>query len=215
MYRYFVGRKGKLAYLRNHVGVPVIIDVFRASSTIVVALASGAEAIYPVESVSEARLLARRLGALLAGERRGVKVRGFDFGNSPTEMLEGDVDGKRIVLTTTMGTRLMVDGGVIASTLNASRVVAFLRGKDVDFLVGGRGYNLTCVDDLALAKVIENMLVGSDYSEWLGVLRDFGPSEYLLGLGYGDDVELICNGFNRFPILPVFRGGKITKLEDK
>ncbi|MDH5771488.1 MAG: hypothetical protein OEZ25_09415, partial [Candidatus Bathyarchaeota archaeon] len=114
-----------------------------------------------------------------------------------------------------MGTQLMVDGGIIASTLNASRVVDFLSGKDVDFLVGGRGYNLTCVDDLALAKVIEKMLVGSDYSEWLGVLRDFGPSEYLLGLGYGDDVELICNGFNRFPILPVFRNGKITKLEDK
>ncbi|MDH5770707.1 MAG: 2-phosphosulfolactate phosphatase, partial [Candidatus Bathyarchaeota archaeon] len=78
MYRYFVGREGKLAYLRNPVGVPVIIDVFRASSTIVVALASGAEAVYPVESVAEARLLALRLGALLAGERRGVKIKGFN-----------------------------------------------------------------------------------------------------------------------------------------
>jgi len=118
-------------------------------------------------------------------------------------------------LTTTLGTKLMVDGGVIASTLNVSRVVDSLEDRYVNFLIGGMGHNLTCVDDLALAKVIEKMLIGSDYSEWLGVLRDFGPSEYLHGLGYGDDVELICNGLNKFPILPVLRGGKITKSEGK
>jgi len=214
-YRYFVGEEGKLAYLRNPVGVPVVIDVFRASSTIVAALANGAEAVYPVESVSKARLLARRLDAVLVGERRGVKIKDFDFGNSPAEMLKGDVKDRKIVLTTTIGTKLMVDGGVIASTLNVSRVVGSLEDRYVDFLIGGMGHNLTCVDDLALAKVIEKMLIGSDYSEWLGLLRDFGPSEYLHGLGYGDDVELICNGVNRFPILPVLRGGKITKSQDK
>jgi len=212
-YRYFVGEEGKLAYLRNPVGVPVIVDVFRASSTIVAALANGAEAVYPVGGISEARLLARRLDAILVGERRGVKIRDFDFGNSPTEMLKGNIKNRKIVLTTTIGTKLMVDGGVIASTLNVSRVVDSLEDKHVDFLIGGMGHNLTCVDDLALAKVIEKMLIGSDYSEWLGVLRDFGPSEYLHGLGYGDDVELICNGLDRFPILPVLRDGKITKSE--
>ena len=82
------------AVLQDHTAV--VIDVLRASSTIVAALAAGAQAIYPVVSTEEAIKLATSLGrgdALLAGERRGLKVEGFDLGNSPREFTPEAVGG--------------------------------------------------------------------------------------------------------------------------
>src|SRR5438094_8157671 len=67
----------------------VVFDVLRATSSITTALANGAEEIYPVRSIEEARALQEELGdAALAGERGGEKIDGFNYGNSPLEFLE-------------------------------------------------------------------------------------------------------------------------------
>jgi len=86
----------------------VVIDVVRATTTIVEALANGARGIYPVVSTEEAVRLAQSLGredTLLCGERRGRKVEGFDLGNSPAEFTSAAVGDKRLVMSTTNGTR--------------------------------------------------------------------------------------------------------------
>src|ERR1043165_3076032 len=91
----------------------VVFDVLRATSSMVTALANGAEAIMPVEEISEALAIkADDPSVLLAGERHGVRIEGtlsggvrFDFGNSPREFTADKVRGKRIVTTTTNGTR--------------------------------------------------------------------------------------------------------------
>lgn len=95
--------------------VCVVFDVLRATSTLLHALAHGAESVEAVADIPEA--LARRsadAGVLLAGERHGVRIGGhltggveFDLGNSPMEFTEARVKGRRIVMTTTNGTRAL------------------------------------------------------------------------------------------------------------
>src|SRR2546421_1922422 len=89
----------------------VVIDVLRATTTIVAALANGAKAVIPAATSEEAVRLASNLekdGVLLAGERRSVKIEGFALGNSPREMVPAAVAGKTIVLATTNGTPALV-----------------------------------------------------------------------------------------------------------
>lgn len=106
--------------------VCVVFDILRATTSMIAALANGAEAVLPVSEIGEALNLARRHpGALLAGERDGLRIRAaqtgsidFDLGNSPREFNAGTVRGKKIVMTTTNGTR------ALQSCKHASRVFA-------------------------------------------------------------------------------------------
>src|SRR5437016_9884451 len=89
-------------------GVAVVIDVLRATTTIVHALAAGCTVVRPCAEVEEARDLAGRMRAgrvLLGGERGGVAPPGFDLGNSPREYTAKVCKGTTLVLTTTNGTR--------------------------------------------------------------------------------------------------------------
>lgn len=86
----------------------VVIDVLRATTTIVYALAGGAREILIYQEIDESRkLAARTAGALLAGERGGRPIAGFHLGNSPREYSADAVGGRTIVFTTTNGTRAM------------------------------------------------------------------------------------------------------------
>lgn len=106
----------------------VVIDILRASTTMVTALGNGAEAIIPVVEISEALALRQQHPeVLLAGERKGVRIRGdltggtdFDLGNSPREYTPARVRGKTIVMTTTNGTRALRACAGAANTLVGS-----------------------------------------------------------------------------------------------
>jgi len=82
----------------------VVIDILRATTTMVVAYENGAQNVVPVEHLEDA-LVYRNKGYLIAGERNGVKVDGFDMGNSPQEFTKDIVEGRNIVLSTTNGTK--------------------------------------------------------------------------------------------------------------
>lgn len=99
----------------------VVADVVRATTSMVEALANGARAIYPTASTEDAVKLASSLGrddTLLCGERKGIKVEGFDLGNSPGEFSREVVGGKRLVMSTTNGT------AALAHVHEAPRVLA-------------------------------------------------------------------------------------------
>jgi len=95
--------------------VCVVFDILRATTSMVTALANGAEAIIPVAEISEALAIRQqRPEVLLAGERDGLRIRAeltggveFDLGNSPREFTAPKVQGKTIVMTTTNGTRAL------------------------------------------------------------------------------------------------------------
>ena len=92
-------------------GVAVVIDVLRATTTVIHALVAGCTAVRPCAEVEEARTLADQMCAgrvLLGGERGGRPVAGFDLGNSPGEYVAKVCRGTTLVLTTTNGTRAMV-----------------------------------------------------------------------------------------------------------
>ncbi len=91
--------------------VVFVVDTLRASTTICAALAHGARGVVPVASIEEAMKLAQTLErreVVLTGERNGVRIDGFDLGNSPLEMTEEAVRGRTLVMTTTNGTRAIV-----------------------------------------------------------------------------------------------------------
>ncbi len=142
----------------------VVIDVLRASSTMITALAAGAREIIPCQEVDEARQLAATLPAgqcLLGGERDGLPIEGFDLGNSPGEYSADKVAGKTIVFTTSNGTRALWRARaarrvLIGGFLNASAVVTELAGEDrIHLLCAGADGQVTR-DDVLLA----GMLVG-------------------------------------------------------
>ncbi len=104
----------------------VVFDVLRATSTMLTALANGASRIYPAREISDALALRRRHpGALLAGERDGLRILAgqsgggdFDLGNSPREFTPERVAGREIIMTTTNGTR------ALQACLGAGRILA-------------------------------------------------------------------------------------------
>lgn len=127
--------------------VCVVIDVLRASTTIVTALANGCPSVIPAETPEEARKIAQKRGCLLGGERGGLRVEGFDFGNSPLDYAPEKIDGRPIAFTTTNGTRAIracaaSEALVVASFLNGKEVVRLLEKQKRDILIvcaGTRG----------------------------------------------------------------------------
>ena len=125
----------------------VVVDVVRATSTIITALANGARAVYPVSDTEEAMHLVQSLGredTLLCGERKGLRIEGYDLGNSPLECTPEAVRGKRLVMNTTNGTRAFVaaegmERVLALSFLNLTAVAEALAGEDhVLVLCAGR-----------------------------------------------------------------------------
>ena len=123
----------------------VVIDIFRATSCMVTALANGIQSIIPVSTVAEAKVLQNK-GYLTAAERHGAKVDGFDLDNSPFSYLEPHLKGKTIAITTSNGTqaiRAAQDAGayevLIGAFLNIHTLVNHLkqRAESVCLLCAG------------------------------------------------------------------------------
>lgn len=140
----------------------VVVDVLRATSTIVQALDSGYRRVYCCAEVDEAFALKDELGsAVLAGERDAVQVPGFDFGNSPQEFLEPRAES--LVLTTTNGTRAIVtaaaDCDVVfaGSLLNLEAVAAAVRerGEDAEVVCAGVQGRFTLDDAYCAGRIVE------------------------------------------------------------
>ncbi len=205
-----------------------VIDVVRATSTLVEALANGAAAVYPVSTPEDAVRLANSLGrdrALVCGERKGVRVDGFDLGNSPREYTRDVVEGKDLVFTTTNGTRafLAVDEAsrvVSTSFMNlgaSARVVA--GGDRLIVLCAGRedrfsqddalcaGYLVRRVMELVPADVTLNdaahaaVSLAETHTVDADVLRRTAAGSALVDVGLEGDLAL-CAEVDRHDLAP-------------
>jgi 2-phosphosulfolactate phosphatase len=128
-------------------GIAVVIDVLRASTTIITALAHGALRVEPVLTIEEARAEAAGRGAMLGGERGGRRIDGFDLGNSPLEYGRDRVAGRSIVITTTNGTAALhactrAAEVLIGAVVNRSAVAATAHGLALEH--GGCDVHLVC-----------------------------------------------------------------------
>jgi len=137
----------------------LVIDVLRASTTMVTAVAHGCLAMLPVAEVDEARRRARSLpGALLAGERGGDPPEGFDLGNSPLEFTRERVGGRTIVFTTSNGTRALL----AARPATAVGVAGFVNlTAAADWALGqGRRLVIVCAGELGSRSVEDETCAG-------------------------------------------------------
>lgn len=123
--------------------VVVIIDVFRATSTIAAALYNGARCVIPVDTVPKAIEISKNIGGIAAGERDGMIAEGLQHGNSPLEYPRSFIENKTLVLTTTNGTRLL----------------QMALDKNADTIISGSFPNLTAVCDFLLAEK-KNVVLG-------------------------------------------------------
>jgi 2-phosphosulfolactate phosphatase len=150
----------------------VVIDVLRATSTIVAALAAGAHGVIPVLTPEEARALARTMPGgrvLLGGERKAVLIPGFDLGNSPREYTPDVVAGKTIILTTTNGTRAVHAASTAArvfmgAVLNAGAVAraVIAEGRDLVIICAGTRGSFSLEDALAAGLILEALPEAAD-----------------------------------------------------
>jgi 2-phosphosulfolactate phosphatase len=123
--------------------VVVIIDVFRATSTIATALYNGAARVIPVDSVDQCIRIGNDTGGITAGERDGKVIPGLSYGNSPAEYPRSFIENKTLVLTTTNGTRLLhksLQNGaadvITGSFPNLSAVCDYLVQQDLPVFLG-------------------------------------------------------------------------------
>lgn len=214
----------------------VVIDVVRASTTIVTALANGARGVVPVATPAEAAARARAWpgGALVGGERGGAPPPGFDCGNSPAEYTAARVGGRTVVLTTTNGTRalLAIEGAgrvAVGGFVNASAVLRWLARDPTDVLLVCAGETgRFCLEDASCAGLLVEGLraarpgaVLSDSARAAGIVfrhyaRDLGWmldeaawARMLVAQGRGADLPL-CVARDAFPVVPVARDGVLV-----
>ena len=214
----------------------VVIDVVRATTTMVEALAHGARAIYPTGSTEDAVKLATSLGredTILCGERKGAKIEGFDLGNSPREFVGPIVSGKRLVMSTTNGTRALIMGGegdrlVTCAFTNLGAVAATLKDAPaVAILCAGREDRFSLEDALCAGHLIARLLgedgvgtVLNDASRAALALADSlhpdrkflsetAAGRALIEIGLGEDLD-ICAQVDRHRIVPEMRDQAIT-----
>lgn len=151
------------------VGVVVVIDVFRSSNTILMLLSKGATSVIPVATVKEAFDMKNRYpNRLLAGERKGITVPGFDMGNSPYEVSSRNVEGKEVILTTSAGTQGMTKATkakrmFVGSFGNAGVLIEALRAIStpvVTFLAVGTDGIRKATEDEVCASYLQRRLEG-------------------------------------------------------
>ena len=147
-------------------GAVVVIDVLRASTTIVYALDSAAREIVPCLEVDDALAIAQSTpgdDVLLGGEREGRPIEGFDLGNSPEEYTPERVGGKMIVFTTTNGTRAISHARtarrlLVGAFVNAEAVAVELAGEDqVHLLCAGTRGQVSEDDVLAAGLLVDRI----------------------------------------------------------
>ena len=145
----------------------IVIDVLRASSTICKALASGAACVSPFLEVEETLQAAERFPRseiVLGGERQGRIIEGFDLGNSPLEYVPAAVAGRRVLFTTTNGTRSLhharhAKRTLIGCALNRQAVVeSLLNEPRVDVLCAGTDGEITGEDILAAGAIVYSLV---------------------------------------------------------
>jgi 2-phosphosulfolactate phosphatase len=214
--------------------IVVVIDIFRATSSICYGIENGVEAIIPVASVESCESY-RHTDYLLAAERNGEVVDGFDFGNSPFAYASDKVQGKVVVLTTTNGTHAINESRtarrvVIGSFLNLTALSQWLASQPFDVLLLCAGWkNKFNLEDTLFAGAVVHQLKNDGYklddsaigAEDLYVagkhdlneyLKKTSHSERLKKLGIEEDIRF-CLNVDRTTAIPVLDGDRLIRME--
>lgn len=219
----------------------VIIDVLRFCTTTCAALAAGARGVIPTDGPGEAGEMRLKIGAdmaVVAGERDGVKLESFNFGNSPAEFTKKTVGGKYVVMTTTNGTgnfsKAYKAGPVLAGAIvNVSKVAERIAREKKDLVIVCSGHEGGfSIEDTICGGMIINQLATTHQMQT--TLNDAGSlalllyrtnksalrqtieqgehGRFLASIGFGGDVET-ASAVDSIPVLPVLKDGRLVLEE--
>lgn len=148
--------------------IAVVIDMFRATSVIATALNNGCKEVIPFLTIEETLESAGKLSReeyILGGERKAVKIEGFDLSNSPLEYTEKVVKDKKVLMTTTNGTRTLTKSSsaervLIGAMINGNAVAEKLLEINEDVLIinAGTNGNFSMDDFICSGYIINEML---------------------------------------------------------
>lgn len=220
----------------------VVIDVLRATTSICAALAAGARGVVPTATSGEAGDMRAKVGpesVVLAGERNGVKIEGFELGNSPAEFTPDAVDGKLVIMTTTNGTLALrrAAGGkmlLAGSLVNVSTVAEAVAedGRDLMVVCSGREGHFSIEDTICGGMLIHQLvtrhgrevelndagslallLYRTNKSAIRQAIAQGEHGRFLTSLGFSGDVQMATD-VDSLPILPVLRDGRLVRNDD-
>lgn len=216
------GAQGALkAAQKKH--IIILVDTLRASTTITTALDNGAKKIIPITTVEEAKKLAQQIGkdTILAGERYGIKVKGFQLGNSPLEYTSQRVEGKIIILTTTNLTQVANSAKntphlFIGCLINAKSVAqkakktAQKTGNPITIIHVGR-LKQKAPEDYITAQTIKNYIQNKTLPQNIPQKILKTPNaKYLIQIGYQKDVQY-CSQLNTTTTVPIYENKAFKK----
>jgi 2-phosphosulfolactate phosphatase len=217
--------------------VVIVMDVLRATSVIIHAMSQGAIEIIPVETVEEAFQLVKTFPSgttLLGGERESQKIEGFDLGNSPKEYVAEKVKGKRLILTTTNGTKTfrLVSSGpeiMVGSFFNVGAIAqrSFELNKDLLIFPSGDEGNFSLEDTVCGGMLIDvilrkgqrtvaltdasraaHLLFQRFRTHLIEAFRLSSHGRDLIDQGFEDDL-VYCAQTDITDLVPIFREGAI------
>ena len=207
--------------------VVIVIDVLRATSTIITALANGCEEVIATAGIEESLIIASsysRQDYILGGEQRGEKVEGFSYGNSPSDYTAEAVNSKRLILSTTNGTRAIKNYGnskevMVGCFLNADAVIGecIKRNTDVYLVCSGQDGRFTMEDALFAGLVAKELrekanatlsdssraavaIYEASSEDLFEALKSTDHGSYLVSIGYEHDVK-DCSHISKYGIL--------------
>ncbi|MEN4018605.1 MAG: 2-phosphosulfolactate phosphatase [Methanobacterium sp.] len=207
--------------------VSIMVDVLRASTTITVALNTFNHVI-TVKDREKAVELAKKYDAVLAGERNGAAIEGFDTGNSPVEIK--NFSGDYLVITTSNGTRILEDMKsrvLIGSFINAKAVAeaaSEIADNHIEIVMAGVRGEFAIEDFLGAGAIISNLtdykldemalssyMASRDEKMVNKAVLNSNSASGLKKLGYNKDISF-CIKKDKYDIVPVYNNGIIRKL---
>jgi 2-phosphosulfolactate phosphatase len=216
--------------------VVVIVDIFRATSCIVTGLANQVERIIPVATPKECKELQKQ-GFVAAGEQLGLKVEGFDVGNSPLSYLDSVMKGRSVALTTTNGVKALKQAEsayqiVIGAFLNLSAVTDYIKSQEKDVLVVAAGWrgHFNLEDSLFAGALVEKAIENEDFetetdSAWAALnlyqnvkdnldkaLKSANHYQRLLKFDCQKDIDF-CLTIDTYKCLPILKNGELILNE--
>ncbi len=198
----------------------VLVDIYRSTSTIPILLRNGASEIIPTESLAEAREIKQnRPDCIIIGERFGFKVPGFDYGNSPSQLLNKDFSGKVVIFTSTNGTKVLkkiVEGGnvFIGSFINVDATYNAIKDEESVSIVTSNRPDGRAEEDYLFAEFLMKKLKGEEPSltEYVRLVKKSSGSRWLKVMGFWGDISAsLTPNLVNFPV--VYRDGKIVRSQ--
>ena len=215
----------------------LVVDILRATSVISTAFHYGISELIPVSSVEQAKQYMNKEGYIVAAERNAEPIEGIPLGNSPFQYMNDDVNNKRLVLTTTNGTKSIKLASkhevISASFVNQDAVYDFIMKSKKDVIVLCSGWKgLVNMEDSIFAGILSDKLLKTNEfqsqcdsvlasvaiqrdagNDLFSYLEDSAHRNRLKHLNMEADTKFCLNPTFRSSIIPILKNGKLIPYE--